>query len=210
MLFKKTAAITALLLTVTVCLRADEPTERLLAEVQQKYQSLQAICADFTQTFQWKLTGETQTVRGKICALDGNQFKIETSDQLIVTNGKVLWTLNKANNQVVIDRPENAADDNPFLKNFLDKYLVGYAAKPATSDRPGLTCVIMTSKTGEHFVPQIKLWIDDAKIIRRVEQTDLNDNVTVFQLDHINTPASLTAKDFIFTAPQGADIIDMR
>ena len=92
----------------------------------------------------------------------------------------------------------------------MDKYLTGYAAKPATSDRPGLTCVVMTSKTGEHFVPQIKLWIDDAKIIRRVEQRDLNDNVTVFQLDNLDHTASLTPKDFIFTAPPGADIIDMR
>jgi chaperone LolA len=199
-------------ITLTAGLSADAKTDQLLADVQKKYDTLKSVCADFTQTFHWKLTGETQVIKGKICVREGDQFKIDTPDQFIVTDGKTLWTLNKVNNQVVIDHPENSSGDNPFIKNFLTKYLTEYSAQPGTDEaEPGITCVRLTSKTGEHFVPQLKLWIDEkSKLIYKVEQADVNDNTTIFQIESIDTAAQLLPRDFVFTSPDGADVIDMR
>ena len=199
-------------LTLAAGLSADAKTDQLLADVQKKYDTLKSVCADFTQTFYWKLTGETQVIKGKICVREGDQFKIDTPDQFIVTNGTTLWTLNKVNNQVVIDRPENSSGDNPFIKNFLAKYLTEYSSQPeTTAAEPGMTCVRLTSKTGEHFIPQLRLWIDEkSQLIYKVEQMDVNDNTTVFQIENIDTAAQLTPRDFTFTVPDGADVIDMR
>ncbi len=201
----------AFLLLVNMVAFADSETDRLLANVQKTYQSLKAVCADFSQTFYWKLTGEVQRVEGRVCALGGNQFKIETPEQVVINDGKALWTLNKTNNQVVIDRPENAAEDNPFIKNFLDKYLRDYTARPLPSETAGERCVLMTAKEEDQYVPRIKVWIDEKSLlIQKIEQTDLNDNVTVFELQRIDTSVKLTPRDFSFSVPAGADVIDMR
>ncbi|MDZ7315931.1 MAG: outer membrane lipoprotein carrier protein LolA [candidate division KSB1 bacterium] len=190
---------------------ADVETDNFLRSVQKSYQSLKSVCAEFTQTFHWKLTGEVQTLSGRVCSLDGNQFRIETPDQLIVTNGKVLWTFTKANNQVVIDRPENATSDNPFIKEFLDKYLTEYTAQPAASDAEGMRCVLMKAKSEDQYVTRMKLWIDEkSRLIRKIEQTDVNDNITLFEVKNIDTSVKLTPRDFNFTPPDGADVIDMR
>lgn len=191
---------------------ADEKAEQWVKDVKKNYESLKNVSADFTQTFHWKLTGEVQQVQGKIYAREGNQFKIETADQLIVTDGKTLWTLNKANNQVVVDWAENAADENPFIHKFLEKFTQNYDAQMDVNSTEGaLVSLLLTSKNEEQFVPFMRLSIDPkSKFIQKIEQTDINENVTTFEMQGIDTSISLSAQDFKFSAPENADIIDMR
>ena len=200
-------------LVVTIPLEsADKNAEKLLLKVQAKYESLDNVCADFDQIFYWKLTDETQKVSGHVCAKGGDRFRIETPEQTIVTDGKVLWTLNKINNQVIVDHAENAANDNPFIRDFMNKYIAEYDAQidPDQSDK-SLTCVLLTSKTGEHFVPQLWLWINKkSNLISKIKQLDLNENTTIFELKNMNTTLSLANSDFKFQIPDGADVIDMR
>ncbi len=191
---------------------ADARSEKLLNQVQKNYEKLEKVCADFTQTFHWKMTGETQQISGKICALGGDKFRIETDEQVIVTDGKTLWTLNKQSNQVIVDYAENAASDNPFIKDFLDKYIREYNSQidesASTDDK---TVVLLTSKTGDHFVHRLRLWTGEkSNLITKIEQVDLNDNTTIFEINNINTEVSLSNSDFKFDVPADADVIDMR
>lgn len=191
---------------------ADKETEKLLDKVQKTYEKLDNVCADFSQTFFWKLTGERQVVTGHICAKGGDKFKIETPEQLIVTDGSVLWTLNKMNNQVIIDRAENAANDNPFIKNFMQKYIAEYDARTLQdqSDNQS-TCILLSSKSGEHFVPQLWLWVDNkSNLINKIVQQDINDNTTTFEMSKIDLNIKLAGSDFKFKSPENADVIDMR
>ncbi len=191
---------------------ADSRSDKLLSQVQKTYQDLNEVCADFTQTFHWKMTDERQQISGRICAKGGDKFRIETSEQLIVTDGQTLWTLNKQSNQVIIDYAENAASENPFIKDFLDKYIREYNSQFDESASTGNQAVVLlTSKTGDHFVHRLRLWINEkSDFITKVEQVDLNDNTTVFEISNIDTDVSLSNKDFKFDAPPDADIIDMR
>ncbi len=191
---------------------ADAKTDRLLKDVQKVYEKLENVCADFTQTFFWKLTEETQKAKGRICAKGGDKFKIETDEQLIVTDGKTLWTFNKLNNQVVIDHAENSTSDNPFIKDFFKKYLTDYSPFPdeehAAKD---LACVLLKAKTDDQFIRQLRLWIDKkSKMILKIEQVDLNENTTTFELSNIDVNAPLVSKNFIFEPPADAEVIDMR
>ena len=204
-----------LLIALLFCsqsLRADARTDKLLAEVEQVYAKLQNVCADFTQTFYWKLTEEKQQVSGSICAKGGDRFKIETDEQLIVTDGKTLWTRNKANNQVIIDQAENAASENPFIKDFIAKYLRDYTAAPdKENSTEEAACVLLTAKTDDQFVRQMRLWIDrKSKLITKIEQHDLNENITTIELQNINLAAQLVNRDFVYQPPADADIVDMR
>jgi chaperone LolA len=195
----------------TFALAADSEADKILENVQETYEKLDDVCSDFTQTFYWKLTDDSQVVSGHICAKGGDKFKIETPEQLIITDGDVLWTMNKVNKQVIIDYAENASNNNPFIKNFMQKYITEYDAKMGESDDRGQSYILLTSKTGEHFVPRIQLWIDNkSNLITKIVQDDLNENTTTFEMSNLNTDVSLAAKEFKFQPPSDAEVIDMR
>jgi outer membrane lipoprotein carrier protein len=200
------------LLIFSSALFADGKTDKLLKEVEKTYAELENVCADFVQTFYWKLTDEKQYVNGTICAKGGDRFKIETDDQLVVTNGKTLWTKRKTSSQVIIDHAENAANENPFIKDFIGKYLKDYNASPdAEKSTKEITCILLSAKSDDQFVRQLRLWIDGkSKLIKKIEQLDLNENTTTFELENINLNASLVNKDFVFKPASDADIVDMR
>ena len=206
------ATVMILFLLNSLILAAGREATKLLDKVQKVYAALDNVCTEFEQTFYWKLTDERQTINGSLCAKGGDKFRIETPEQFIVTDGDVLWTMNKMNNQVIIDYAENATNDNPFIKNFMNKYLTEYdaAIDPTRSD-DARTCVALNSKTGEHFVPMLWLWIHKkTDLIEKIEQLDLNENTTTFVMSNLDTKATLSNGDFKFKAPDGADIIDMR
>jgi len=208
----KSIIIFSLAILFSVTFAADKEAEKLLDNVQKTYEKLDNVCADFNQTFYWKLTDETQTVAGTICAKNGDKFRIETPDQYIVTNGQVLWTLDKLNNKVIIDHAENANNDNPFIKDFMNKYISEYSAQMA-SDRSDNSsdCILLKSKSGDHFVPQLWLWINKrSNLIGKIVQVDLNENTTTFEMNNIDTKPKLTNSEFNYKVADGTEIIDMR
>lgn len=208
----KTIISLGAVLMFAACLHADNKAEKLLNDVEKVYEQMENVCADFTQTFYWKLTDERQNVSGRICAKGGDRFKIETAEQLIITDGKTLWTKNKANDQVIIDHAENAANDNPFIKDFIGKYLRDYNAEldeaQSTAEMP---CVLLSAKTDDQFVRRLRLWINQkSKMILKIEQLDINENTTTFELNNIDLNAQLVNKDFTFKPAPDDNIIDMR
>ncbi|MBN1558888.1 outer membrane lipoprotein carrier protein LolA [candidate division KSB1 bacterium] len=202
-----------LLATLSVmAMSADKDAEQLLKKVQKAYQQLDQVCADFSQTFFWKLTNERQTTVGTVCAKGGDKFRIETPEQLIVTDGEVLWTLNKMNNQVIIDFAENANSDNPFIKDFMDKYVREYEAQMVADQSDETShCLLLTSKSGEQFVPQLWLWINKrSDLIDKIVQVDVNENTTEFKMSNLDTKVTLSNSEFSYKAPDDAETIDMR
>lgn len=76
----------------------------IIKEIQDKYEEIEYLSAEFVQTEQYKLTGSKNETRGKLFIKDGIQYRLETEDQSIATDGETVWTFSKFNNQVLIDR----------------------------------------------------------------------------------------------------------
>ena len=204
-------AIIPLSLLFTVQLYA-QSADAVMNKVRQKYESLKNVCADFEQTFVWKLAEEQRVVRGSICAQDGVRFRIDTPDQFIVTDGKVVWTLNKGTRQVMVDNATAASGDHPFLKEFMDKYNNDYTATFVTEQpSPEVYAVLLTAKSENQFVPRVALLVDKKQLLlREILQTDINGNQTRYVMSNINTEAKLTASDFQFQKSGDFEIIDLR
>jgi len=210
-MFRITTIAILTVLVVAGTIYAKDDVDNILKKVQKKYTNIDAVCADFVQIFHWTLADETRTTEGEICAKEGEKFRINTSDQLIVTDGKTLWTLDKMNNQVVIDHAENS-DDNPFLKSFFHKYVKKYSATyneaKSTND---IHCIVLSSKSENEFIQQVTLWIDEDKnIIQKVAQEDINENTTTFEVTDMNTNITLSKDTFTFEPEQDMKLIDLR
>jgi len=206
----KNITLFILILSVSL-LAAPKNTTEFLENMQKTYDEMKSFCADFTQTFQWTLAEETQVIKGSICSKGHDKFKIDIPDQYIVTDGKTLWTLNKVNNQLLIDTPERKDNSNPLLQDFISKYLLNYDAviDEATSDK-SVTHLIMTAKT-ENFVNKVELWVDSKSyLIQKIIQYDLNENLTIYEINSLNTDVKLSNDEFTFSPPADIEIIDMR
>lgn len=191
-----------------------QPSARdIIKEVQKKYENLANVTAEFEQVFHWELTDELQTLSGQIWLGTENKYRIETKDQILVTDGVSAWTLSKVSNQVVIDNL-GKSKDSPLLRDLLLQYSQNYQPRYVGTEKIGENdCHVLElqAKTEDAFVRIVMLWVDKKNYtVYRIKQIDINGNSNTYSLLGINFNVKIPAETFKFVKPEGAEVIDMR
>jgi len=187
--------------------------EEVIRKAKAKFESLQTFSADFEQVFQWKLTNETQRLTGTLYWKQGDKYRIETQDQIIVTDGKSVWTYSKPNQQVVIealDRSKEAVLPRDLLLKYSEEYRAQLTGEAKVGDSD---CYVLklSPKAKEAFTVQLMVWVDRSDWIpRKVQETDINGNVNTYALRQVKLKPPLPESLFTFAIPKGAEIIDLR
>jgi outer membrane lipoprotein-sorting protein len=167
----------------------------------------------FRQTFIWKLTGESNSLSGELVLSGENQFRLATSDQIVVSDGRTLWTYALDTKQVTIDKPSDS-DETTLPRQLLFRFARDYETRSAGEDTIGyLRCPVLDlrSRTGSDYIPKVRIWIDpNEDVPRRIEQTDINGDMTRYDIVSIQTGVPVEATLFRFEIPAGADVVDMR
>jgi chaperone LolA len=187
--------------------------KEIISNVKKKYEQLQSLKADFEQEYVWQLAGETQTVKGTLYLRQGNNYRIETDTQFIVTDGQTVWTYSKQNNQVIIDLLKST-EENPLPKDLLFKYSEEYVPHLIGEEKLGekKTYVLnLAPKDKEAFVKSMKIWVDSATWLTiKIEQKDINDNVNTYEVRNIQENLKLDGALFTFPTPADAEVVDLR
>src|SRR5690242_20263554 len=82
---------------------ADDDAMSLLKQMEKKYDAIKDATVMFKQDVSYGVTKSEQSFKGKLFMKKGNKYRIELEDQMIVTDGKSVWSWTKSNHQVVID-----------------------------------------------------------------------------------------------------------
>lgn len=90
----------------------------IIKNLQRNYDETNDAVVHFTQTVVLPFSKLSKTIKGTLYLKKGNKYKIETDDNIIVTDGKTTWTYMPASKQVVID---NYRDDKNTINP--DKFL---------------------------------------------------------------------------------------
>jgi len=189
---------------------AEDKADEILKQVKKTYEKYDNICADFTQKFIWKLTEEEHVLSGKICVQKGVKFNIETPDNLIVNDGEALWTLNRINNQVIVNSGSKESSGNPFLKEFINKFVRDYSAVIEKEEKE-YYYLKLTAKTEDEFIREIKLKVDKKSFfLLDVNQLDANENITDYKVENIQTDVQLTEDDFKIKDIEKYEVVDLR
>ena len=187
--------------------------KKILQDVEKTLTEAGTFQADFVQDFLWKMTGEKQSLSGKISLMGEDRFFVETEDQIIISDGKTLWMYNKIANRVLIDKLINS-DETLLPRQILLKHTDDYIGLVQREEKvEGEWCYLLhlTAHTEDTFIPIVKVWVQKNKWVpARIEQIDINDNITTYHLNNIVTGLPLDKKIFTFTMPEGAEVIDMR
>lgn len=192
---------------------AENQAEEIIKKVKEKYDKIKIFQADFTQTFHWKLADNIHQQKGTVWLKGKDQFKIETEDQIIVSNGKTLWTFSEFNKQVIIDNIDKSKEVTLPRDIFLvysEQYRPSYLGVEKIDDQD---CHVLelSGKTDDLFIKHIKIWINMKLLIpTKIEQVDLNENENTYLLTNIQIEKQLASNFFEYRIPDSTEVIDMR
>ena len=113
------------LLSLLVSLVIAQDESDIIEEVQDLYEDIEYFSADFIQKEQFKLTGSENETKGKIYIKNGTEYRLETEDQIVVTDGKVVWSYSPHNNQVIVDNVKEG-DASLLPRDMLFRYPNNY------------------------------------------------------------------------------------
>ncbi len=209
-----TLMILSFLLAVFISGFAKEQTpDEIIRNVQKKLQDVELISAEFLQTFYWSVAEETQQYNGQIYIGKNDEFRIVTPEQLIVSDGKSVWTEDKINRQVIIDKLDKDQDEFLPRQIFIrHKQKYDITLEPVELvQKKSCYHLVLIPKDRDVFIQKLAIWVDKNDwLSRKVSYLDVNDNVTTYLIQNIQLSAQTDPKLFQFIPDPNFEVIDMR
>ncbi len=191
-----------------------QSVEDIVEEIQERYEDLENLSAEFKQVEFFQLTGSKNETTGKIYVKNGTQYRLETEDRIIVTDGVTVWTYSTFNNQVLIDRVKKN-DVSILPRDLLFKYPRDYyASLLRTEDYENEEHYVLKLDPKEEihgYIKSMKIWVNsDSYLISKIEYTDFNENTSIFAIRKIDIKKDLQESLFKFEIPEGVETVDLR
>jgi outer membrane lipoprotein carrier protein len=207
------AALAALVFIVLGEAAASDDPQEILGSVRKKYDAIRDAEFRFTQRTRFPQSTLEQRAKGTLYLKKEHKYRIETEDQIVVTDGETVWSYSAANRQVLIDRFK------PSDRSFSPERILGgasddYAATVIGREKAVNTeCVVLKLvPRGEgSLVSSLRLWVDPSEwLVRMAELTDVNGKVTTYTVSDIKLNPGLSDSRFVLQIPEGAEVVDMR
>ena len=199
--------------------RADARGVEVIEKMQKKFSDLKTLSAQFVKKHYWRLMEQRQEVKGKLLVQRPNRFRFDSDAQVVVTDGETAWNYAPANEQVMVSDYATAEKDRSYEKLLFDLILLGgydesYAPKYVGEekiDKKACFVVDLSADKEDTYVHKIRLWVDKRLwLVRQVEYHNIHDDVTTFVLSDLEVDKKMTENQFIFHAPKGVELIDLR
>ena len=186
--------------------------DALFERLQSKYESIDALRANFSQTMTSPYSEMEESFSGTL-VFQRDSYRVETGTQTFVTDGTVTWIYLPSENQVLINdyvEDETAFSLNNFFLNYSERYDIAQA-DVVQLDGARHYQMRLTPKSGDAFFTSVTIWMRDAdNLVTKMEVVDVNETTMTFDLDDIEENPALKAGTFTFEAPAGAEVIDLR
>jgi chaperone LolA len=194
--------------TVVYC----QDGNRIIKEVQNKFESITNLSADFSQSNELPDVKKPVTYKGKFLFEKENKYRIELKNSQIITDGKTVWNYNKKAKKVIVGDAES--DQSVFsVKNVVFDYpsqsKISYVGKELI-DGDSCNVIQLDPVDKDKKFESAKLWIDSNNLIKKFEIKNPDNSIMVFELSDIKINQKISKDKFIFNPPQGTEIIDLR
>jgi chaperone LolA len=203
-----------LVLISLIAFSSAQSVDDIVEEIQERYEDLENLSAEFKQVELFQLTGSKNETSGKIYVKNGTQYRLETDDRVIATDGVTVWTYSMFNNQVLIDRvKKNDASVLPrdLLFNYPREYYASLLNTEDYNDEEHYVVKLDPKEDTHGYVKTMKIWVNsDNYLISKIEYNDFNDNTSSFAIEKIDINTELKDAFFKFTVPEGVEVVDLR
>jgi len=206
-----------LMLSVLWCITAAVAQDRLtsqevLRNVQKQYVGITSATASFVQKVTLRFGNKEQQQSGTVKIKQGNKYRVETPDQRLIADGKTVWIVSTANNQVLIDSfKENARVFSPerFLLGLPDDFSAKELKREQGLVKISLEPGAASAKTGH--IRTMTAWIREKDwTVVRIVYTDRNRAQYDITLTEVRLNAPVSDAEFAFEPPAGMQVVDLR
>jgi outer membrane lipoprotein-sorting protein len=184
-------------------LSASENGDQLVKSLQNKFNSISDLSADFHQSSNGKVI-----LAGKFFYGKTNKMRLELKNLTIVSDGVTSWSYNKKENKVIIS---NYNPDDPSIIS-LQRIINEYPTQcNVTSDKDGDSNILnlFPNKSGLNFKNAI-IYISPGNLIQKINLTDQDSNHIQIEFSNYQLNKGLGIPTFTFTPPKGSKVIDLR
>ena len=183
--------------------RSPEAVARQLLD---RYGAATSMRAEFTQSVGQQRLAGTISVRG-------DAFRLDLSEQTLVTDGETLWSFSKPDRQVVVQAYDPGEVGFSVGQLFTD-YLEVFRATGATrATIAGVRHDVLTLRPRERgmSVRDVTLYVRSSDgVPTRVRVHDTNGGTLAFDLNDVERNVRFPASTFRFAAPRGTEVVDLR
>jgi len=193
----------------------DKKAKQILDKLSAKTRSYSAIKADFSYSLVNKDRKINKVQNWKLW-LKGENYRLDMGDQLLISDGKVVWKILKADKEVEISLPTSGEDAlNP--KNDFTMYEKGFKNKYIKEGKIGTKAVHiielypLAPKTKDYNT--IRLYIDKAQIqVIKSEIVGNNGNLYTYDIKKFTVNETSAAGFFTFSKTEfpGFEVNDLR
>ncbi len=187
--------------TAFLCFAQDNTT---LNNIREKYNSISAFSANFTQKAKSLFNGKTFNVEGTIVYKKGNKFKLVFGNNEIISDGNTIWNYDSRRNRVVI----NTLDEQNSVFT-LDYFLYGMADKSEIFVSKDKSSLIMVPDNDGYF-SKLEFYFDKEWLITKIILTDLSEINYNINLNNVKILDDVDDSKFVYVNKDGVEVVDFR
>lgn len=199
---KKIIALTGILTVLLSSINAqyDPKAKELLGKVSAKYSALNSYSVDFKHTLHSPLAGIDEEAKGS-AIISGEKFRLQLDGQLVIVDGKTMWTYLKEDNEVNIS--DFDPDDNEMNPSYIYKmWEKGYKYQMAESEtiagKKYDVVELNPINTDDQFF-KVKIWINPTDYtIKKWQMFEKNGNRYAYEISLFQANVAITASTFSF------------
>ncbi len=185
--------------------------DQLLARLRSTYSRMTSLSASFTQTMTSPYGG-AESFSGTLLS-QGDRYRVDAGPQLFVTDGRTTWLHDRRANRVVVNRfvpNQTAFSPTTFLSTYSTRYRVTRVTPSGSGAAKTFTLTLAPKSRSEMFDSVTLVMNDRASTVSRIEMRDVNGSTIRYDLRNVQANPRIPAGTFTFTAPRGAEVVDMR
>lgn len=209
---RKILAAAMLLLLVSNAF-GQRSADALLKSVADKTRAYQNLRVDFTYRMINEKAGINESTSGTLF-LNGEAYKLTMDGQVVISDGKTVWTYLRESNEVMISNAEAGEDvftPSSLLTSYFKDFGAGFINERQNAAK-GLKTIELKPKSGKKF-SKIHVGINEARQeLVNMAIFDNGGNTFQYELSKM-APNQVIAKDFFrFNTKDfpGVEVIDMR
>ncbi len=198
---------------------AEVPTSTSKKQVDAKYLSqilsnTMTFEADFEQNVYRETSDQPETTLGRFLIQRPNHFRWETKqpfEQAIIADGRALWTYDPELEKVTIQDQQSVLADSPLLllTSSVEKLLQAFDVQQVESNEEQKRQLFSLTPIEPGLFESVHILIIDLKITEFFLLDTLGGRTSVV-FSNIKLNQRLSLSEFIFTPPEGIDVIDSR
>lgn len=182
---------------------AQENANEVLKNIQEKFNSINDLTAELTQSINSKVN-----LKGKVYFKKENHLRFEFKNILIVSDGETSWNYNQKDNKVVITDYESEGNKILSIRQIIFEYPEDCELN--TFESEGEKVLELIPKADAFSFNSIRLFIDNDYLITKALIDDPASGAIQIDLSNYQLNKNLPDSYFQFSPPEGSQVIDLR